>query len=80
MIHDYRDETDYIPSHSDEDQYIDANSYILSLSRGQTRNFIIRRKTDNVMGGGGGGAYVHQCPSMSINVHQCPCPFWVNPR
>ena len=49
MIHDYRDETDYIPSHSDEDQYIDANSYILSLSFGQNRNFIVRRKTDNVI-------------------------------
>ena len=49
MIHYYRDGTDYIPSHSDDDQYIDAKSYILSLSFGQTRNFIIRRKTDNVI-------------------------------
>ena len=49
MIHYYRNKTDYIPSHSNDDQYIDANFYILSLSFGQTRNFIIRRKTDNVI-------------------------------
>lgn len=75
----YRDGFDYISKHSDNEQQLERNSEILSISLGATRKFRIRRKSDNevikevplhhgtfvVMGGTFQTDFTHEVPKIT---------------